>query len=319
MIKNGGNVAGYFRYADGRVLHAVAGPVAADELLAESQWALELIRQLKMVPEFNQSAAVQQAHRQAVSDTTNAATIHGLLVTRPLPSLETFYPQVFEGILGETVRRDDVRIVSIQEQIRVAQSERIPMVFIIGPGAAVRGARGAWDQSVRALNPRLRHRLLGIVEGFQVVELRRDELPAVSQLLGDRPFSLPAASTPVLVVATSRGQQVGTAIGYADHAQLLKELVAGLAQEAADSLPATRLLTQILSEPGPFPDVESLIVSGILRSVIAEPFDFVGDEELRRSHRLLLVRLRKAAQRFQADRKVLASLQQQLQNISNSL
>jgi hypothetical protein len=40
--KQGGNVASYFCRPNGTVLHAVAGPVNADTLLAEARWAVEL-------------------------------------------------------------------------------------------------------------------------------------------------------------------------------------------------------------------------------------------------------------------------------------
>jgi hypothetical protein len=39
--KQGGNVATYFCAPDGRVLHAIAGPVNAQTLLAESKWVVE--------------------------------------------------------------------------------------------------------------------------------------------------------------------------------------------------------------------------------------------------------------------------------------
>ena len=38
--KQGGNVAAYFCAPDGRVLHAVAGPVDANTLLAEAEWVI---------------------------------------------------------------------------------------------------------------------------------------------------------------------------------------------------------------------------------------------------------------------------------------
>ena len=40
--KQGGNVASYFCRPNGTVLHAVAGPVNAETLLAEARWAVEL-------------------------------------------------------------------------------------------------------------------------------------------------------------------------------------------------------------------------------------------------------------------------------------
>jgi hypothetical protein len=43
--KQGGNVATYFCAPDGRVLHAVAGPVDAATFLKEAKWAVETTRQ----------------------------------------------------------------------------------------------------------------------------------------------------------------------------------------------------------------------------------------------------------------------------------
>ena len=39
--KQGGNVASYFCAPDGRVLHAIAGPVNADTMLREAKWVVE--------------------------------------------------------------------------------------------------------------------------------------------------------------------------------------------------------------------------------------------------------------------------------------
>jgi len=39
--KQGGNVASYFCSAEGRVLHAIAGPVNAETFLREARWAHE--------------------------------------------------------------------------------------------------------------------------------------------------------------------------------------------------------------------------------------------------------------------------------------
>ncbi|MSU77875.1 MAG: hypothetical protein EXS16_07245 [Gemmataceae bacterium] len=42
--KQGGNVACYFCAPDGRVLHAVAGPVNSDQFLREAQWTVETVK-----------------------------------------------------------------------------------------------------------------------------------------------------------------------------------------------------------------------------------------------------------------------------------
>jgi hypothetical protein len=42
--KQGGNVAAYFCAPDGRVLHCVAGPVNADQMLREARWVVDSVK-----------------------------------------------------------------------------------------------------------------------------------------------------------------------------------------------------------------------------------------------------------------------------------
>jgi hypothetical protein len=42
--KQGGNVAAYFCAPDGRVLHCVAGPVDAEQMLREARWVVETVK-----------------------------------------------------------------------------------------------------------------------------------------------------------------------------------------------------------------------------------------------------------------------------------
>ncbi len=65
LQKNGGNVASYFCTPDGRVIHAVGGPVSPQKLLAEAQWTVSTYEQvLAAAPDDRQRQAmiVQEAH-----------------------------------------------------------------------------------------------------------------------------------------------------------------------------------------------------------------------------------------------------------------
>jgi hypothetical protein len=44
--KQGGNVATYFCAPDGRVIHAIAGPVKADQFLEEARWAVAVAKEV---------------------------------------------------------------------------------------------------------------------------------------------------------------------------------------------------------------------------------------------------------------------------------
>src|SRR5262249_53779527 len=134
--KQGGNVASYFCLPDGRVLHAVAGPVDAATLLREAHWVVETgklarLEGLEGGPKFKtffrnaHAERLKQEHHlnpKAVRAPANLtvtayairvlrrfgglspqAQVHLLLANYPLVPIEKVYRVVFENILGEKV------------------------------------------------------------------------------------------------------------------------------------------------------------------------------------------------------------------------
>lgn len=75
--KQGGNVATYFCAPDGRVLHAIAGPVNADTMLREAQWVVEQTK-AAMKEAKNDGAAFKAHFRKAHAE--KLRTEHGLVV-----------------------------------------------------------------------------------------------------------------------------------------------------------------------------------------------------------------------------------------------
>jgi hypothetical protein len=141
--KNGGNVAAYFCTADGRVLHAVAGPVDAATFLREARWANETyeMAQLENPGLDRLPAFFRQAHRErlraqgvglpeqlpppeAVSrklldqlfvqnanlPLSTQGKVHLLLAVDPLPPLGQVYDVVFRAILNEKVSTEPVKV-----------------------------------------------------------------------------------------------------------------------------------------------------------------------------------------------------------------
>jgi hypothetical protein len=135
--KQGGNVASYFCLSDGTVIHAVAGPLDAQQFLREAKWAVD-VRKLAMTEAGGQSAkyrsTIRKAHMERLASEQGASLtanqlprltigvpvpsydplrgpvarqvgkqgqVHLLLATYPLPRLAQLYPIVFEGILKE--------------------------------------------------------------------------------------------------------------------------------------------------------------------------------------------------------------------------
>lgn len=121
--KQGGNVASYFCTPEGRVLHAIAGPVTADAILREARWVVETAKMAALdgiKSDVRQRAfwrkahgdRLQSEHRVDVAkpgrlprrlNLNKEGKVHLLLATLPLPRLELVYKIVFEKILNEKV------------------------------------------------------------------------------------------------------------------------------------------------------------------------------------------------------------------------
>ena len=136
--KQGGNVASYFCTPDGRVLHAVAGPVDGPTLLREARWVVETrkLADLEATDDAGLRAFFSKAHadrllhehgvdvhaqRPARRVGLDAWTrgefaklgmprggdrqgrVHLVLANHPLAKVDSIYRIVFEQILGEKV------------------------------------------------------------------------------------------------------------------------------------------------------------------------------------------------------------------------
>ena len=128
--KQGGNVASYFCTPDGRVLHAVAGPVTADVLLREARWIIDTCKLAQLeagdepaaLHDFFRAAhaeRLRQGHgvdierlgRQPRRQTLDSqGRVHLLLAAAPLARIEKVYKLVFENILGEKVSTAPVAV-----------------------------------------------------------------------------------------------------------------------------------------------------------------------------------------------------------------
>lgn len=119
--KQGGNVASYFCTPDGRVLHAVAGPVDGPTMLREARWAVETYklasledpRGLRLKTFFRRAhiERLQNEHGMTLKGgrgrrmprLDRPGQVHLLLSGVPLPQLGQVYKLVFERILGEKI------------------------------------------------------------------------------------------------------------------------------------------------------------------------------------------------------------------------
>ncbi|MFN0021487.1 MAG: hypothetical protein ACKVP0_24820 [Pirellulaceae bacterium] len=261
IVKQGGNVASYFCTPEGRVIHVVIGPVGAEELLKEANWALAAWdkakkksglglqqRELSLAHqgELGELPQSVQANRGGPANGRNnvVATmwgnlsrlvgtqpqkVHQLLTEKPLAPLEDIYTYVFEQILGERV--SSTPNVELAEQgLQYAEEENRPMLFILHDArenSAFKEQWLAWLNSKEHRNPVL----VGLMRHCVVIMLPQREMPALSKRLKQEPFKLTTQGSPAFVVTDARGKQLASLAGIQSLDQLNLPLAKAIVAE----------------------------------------------------------------------------------------
>lgn len=240
IVKQGGNVASYFCTPGGRVIHAVIGPVSADELLKEADWALAAWNKTKQLrgleakqqqisaahqaelpssPRARYSPPTASLHFPAGAWSSVAARltgtqpqkVHQLMAEKPLAPLEDVYAYVFEQILGERV--SSTPNVELAEQgLQYAEDQNRPMLFILHDArenSLFKEQWLAWLKSKEHRNPVL----VALMRQCVVITLPQREMPALSKRLKQEPFQLTTQGSPAFVVTDARGKQLASLTG----------------------------------------------------------------------------------------------------------
>jgi len=119
--KQGGNVASYFCAPDGRVLHAVAGPVDANTLLKEAKWVVENTRKAIEESKGNGGqfkAYFRKAHAERLKNE------HGLVVE----------PVTFDPL----IEQDPKSALTYNDPTGRPLAPKLPPVPIDGPDVGIR-------------------------------------------------------------------------------------------------------------------------------------------------------------------------------------
>lgn len=264
IVKQGGNVASYFCTPGGRVIHAVIGPVGADELLKEANWALAAwdkakeLRGLELRGLELQGRQMSLAHQGELPSSvspnarslpagglsypansawnvvarlvgTQPQKVHQLLAEKPLTPLEDIYVEVFERILGERV--SDTPNVELAEQgLQYAEHESRPMLFILHDArenSLFKEQWLSWLKSKEHRNPIL----LALMRQCVVITLPQREMPALSKRLKQDPFTVPTLGSPLFVVTDPRGKQLAALTGLQSVDQLNLPLAKAIVAE----------------------------------------------------------------------------------------
>lgn len=283
IVKQGGNVASYFCTPSGRVIHAVIGPVGADELLREANWALNAWKEAaKQSGLPSQQRLVSIAHQKEFSSTsgsqaaqlvargmnlpsgipwgavsrlvgTQPQKVHQLLAQKPLAPLEELYVDVFERILGERV--SETPNVDLAEQgLQYAEDENRPLLFILHDArenSQFKEQWLAWLKSKEHRNPIL----LALMRQCVVITMPQREMPALSKRLKQEPFRVAALGSPLFVVTDPRGKQLHSVTGLQSVDQLnlplAKAIVAEIKLAPPQSVPKLRDIAGLIRRVDP--------------------------------------------------------------------
>ena len=234
LVKNGGNIASYFCTPDGRVIHAVTGPVPAQELLAAARWAVDVSSDGKGVDDPDRIGA---AHRQELERASRpvaspAEKIHRLLASQPLPPLNEVYRTIFEDILGQRVSPPDTERVQAERAFAAARRAKLPVLLILHKRRDNRQILDEWNRITTAVTRSTP--LTGLARSYVVLAMRLEELPALSRQLGIPPYAAPDRGSPQFVITRSDARQLTAVTTWDKPDELAYAMAQGIVQEAKE-------------------------------------------------------------------------------------
>jgi hypothetical protein len=201
--KQGGNVAAYFCAPDSRVLHAVAGPVNAQQMLHEAKWVVETTK--KAMEEAKGDGAAFKAHfRKAHAERLRQE--HGLAV-EPV----TFDPPV---------EQDENSALTYRDPTGRPLAPKLPPPPIDGPDVTFRAAQLKAAEAAGAApiaDRRGRRWVLGnqgrvhmLMAGHSMVKIENVYGAIFEGILGEKITTKPVqVVTPFPWVKKSRGSEGG--------------------------------------------------------------------------------------------------------------
>jgi len=264
--KNGGNVASYFCTPEGRVIHAVVGPVGSEELLREAKWATKAYESVKDSDDLTlQMQHMSQAHLAMSGNGWSPSAdqphgwrhggsrtqrIHRLLAVKPLAPIADVYEEIFGHILGQKVSKAAPNLALADRQLSLAEQSGRPLLFVIHREHDNSKGYSRWLKHVATTELR-GVPLKALVQEHVVVVLPLKELPALSHRLDRPPFAAPDRGTPLFVLARSDGEQTGVVTGWHSQQYLMNGLASSMIEYLAkqqNSLVRLRRVQRLLGK-----------------------------------------------------------------------
>jgi hypothetical protein len=253
LDKTGGNVASYFCTPDGQVIHAVTGPVTADELLAAARWAVEVSSDGRAA---NDAVRIAAAHRDECERPRPPGTevaqfqVHRLLAEQPLAPLNEVYRTVFERILRQRVSPPDAELPQVEKALAAANRAKLPILLILHRERDSQEILRHWRGLVSPAGGPQANLLAVLARSYVVVALPMAELPALSQHLAIPPYATPDKGSLLLVIARSDARQLNAVTTWNNAGELAYAMAEGLVQEAKEHDRKPEQLRDLIDEVG---------------------------------------------------------------------
>jgi len=249
LKKNGGNVASYFCTPDGRVIHAITGPVKGQELMAAAQWAVEAYSRAG-----DNRGAMHEAHQlaQLTADRNGGQQqIHRLLAEHPLPNINQVFATIFQNILGQRISPPDNDLVQAEGAFKAAARAKLPILLILHKEGNNQAVLNAWNQRIHSRLMPGAATLQALASSYVVVALPLNEMPALSHQLKTQPYAAPDERTPLFIVTRSDGRQLSAVTTWEKGAELAYAMAQGVVQEAKEHPRSPAQLNALLRQVNP--------------------------------------------------------------------
>jgi hypothetical protein len=252
LQKNGGNVASYFCKPDGRVIHALAGPAKAEELLAEAQWAVAIEHEAE-----GDAGRFASAHRRAMLSleqrgrTAAPYQIHRLLAQAQLPALKDVYQNIFENIVGQRLSQPETELDHAERAFAAAKRSKLPILLILHKGGDNQVVLREWKWTITGQSQAQAKTFDALTRCYVVVALPLSELAAFSHRLGVSPYAAPDQGSPLFVIARSNARQLSAVTTWDKTDELAYALAQGIVQEAKEHERSSSQLRSLLAAVEP--------------------------------------------------------------------
>lgn len=197
MVKNGGNVVSYFCTPDGRLVHAVGGPVDAQRLLEEARWASKTYELLKTDKTRSKADMLREAHQLAAQQTSsqsgNAVSwsgrntweqrrLHQMLSQYAYLPMARVENTLFRSLSGEKFEIDRSAVQGAAKTFEIAEKRNRPVLLVLASHSPTRFGNSAPDRPGTIGYQLKNYQTRKHLRRFSVVQIPKLQLAAFTNL-----------------------------------------------------------------------------------------------------------------------------------------